>query len=83
MLRRFISGHSGTQFISAKYSADIQKALDFMHSMHPGQRVTVTQLAAISTLSLESFRKKFQSEVGEAPLQYLLHYMITKAKEQH
>ena len=82
MLWRFISGYSGTRMISKKYSPDIQKAVDHINLAPPGDSVTVSQLASVSMLSRETFRKKFQNEVGEAPIQYLLRYRIAKAKEQ-
>jgi len=82
MLWRLISGYSGTRMISGKFSADIQKAVDYINLAPPGDCVTVSRLAAASMLSRETFRKKFHSEVGEAPIQYLLRYRIAKAKEQ-
>jgi len=82
MLWRFIAGHSDAFLHSRKFSEDIQKAIDHIHLMADDNRISVSELATASMLSVESFRKRFCSEVGEAPIQYLLRYRINKAKEQ-
>jgi AraC-like DNA-binding protein len=82
MLWRFISVHPGMDVYSNKFSVGIQKAIEYIHDMPVDESVTISNLASISMMSVETFRKKFQNEVGEAPKQYLLRYRITMAKEQ-
>lgn len=82
MLWRFVSGYSDSYANHSKLSKDIQRAINYIHQLPTDDKVTVSQLAAISLLSVETFRKKFHNEVGEAPIQYLLRYRITKTKEQ-
>jgi AraC-like DNA-binding protein len=82
MLWRFISLHPGMDIYSNKFSGGIQKTIEYIHDMPVNDDVTISHLASISMLSVETFRKRFHNEVGEAPKQYLLRYRITKAKEQ-
>ena len=82
LLWHFISEHSGRDVYSSKFSAGIQKAVEFIHDMPVDDTVTISNLASISMLSIETFRKRFQNEVGEAPKQYLLRHRIAMAKEQ-
>jgi len=80
LLWKFLSESNYNAAKERKFSADIKRALDYIHTMPAAEKVTVSKLASISMLSVETFRKKFQSEIGEAPIQYLLRYRISNAK---
>jgi AraC-like DNA-binding protein len=72
---------SSISYTIQNFSPEIKHVIHYIHNISPDHKVSVTQLASESTLSVETFRKRFQSEVGESPIQYLLHHRITKAKE--
>jgi len=61
------------------YSAPIQKALRLM-SQSPSMALTVSALAETVFLSPASFQRKFQKEVGIAPIKYLRARVIAAAQ---
>jgi len=82
LLWRFLTETSGAMaWRSQTLSAEIRQAVQHIRSLPMNRKVSVTQLAAQVRMSVETFRKKFHVETGEAPIQYLLHYRITRAKE--
>ncbi len=82
LLWRFVAETSGSIPNKAQnYSPEIIHTLNFIKATPLYQRISVEDLAKASSLPVETFRKRFQSEIGEPPLQYLLHYKIAKAKE--
>ena len=82
VLWRFIANSSGISrsINGGGYSLDIQRVLDYIHTVPLDKKITVSQLADVAMLSVETFRKRFQNELGEAPIQYLLRYRISCAK---
>ncbi len=82
LLWRFIAETSGsTPFKPQNYSQEIINTINYIKTTPLNQNISVEDLARASSLPIETFRKRFQSETGESPLQYLLHYKIAKAKE--
>lgn len=77
---KFIADSSGASSGVEKLSPDIQRVLDYIHTAPLNEKISVLQLATISLLSVETFRKRFLKELGEAPIQYLLRYRISCAK---
>ena len=82
MLWRLISEHSDTYSSLNRISDTVKRAVDYIRRLPADEKVTLSQLAEVSMLPVETFRKKFHSEVGEAPIKYLLRCRIGKAKEQ-
>jgi len=82
LLWRFIAETSSSgSFKAPYYSPEIALALNYIKTSPLNQKISVEDLAKASSLTIETFRKRFQSEVGQPPLRYLLHYRIAKAKE--
>jgi len=82
LLWRFIAETSGSiPYESRNYSPEIMHAIDYLKSAPLNAKPSIDDLAKASTLSIETFRKRFRAETGEAPLQYMLRYKIAKAKE--
>jgi AraC-like DNA-binding protein len=81
-LWQFIADTSSSISYSIQnFSPEIKHAVNYIHNTPPAHKLSITQLASESSLSVETFRKRFQADVGESPIQYLLHHRITKAKE--
>jgi AraC-like DNA-binding protein len=82
LLWRFIAETSGSiPYKPQICSPEIIHTLKYIKTMPLNHKISVEDLAKESSLPIETFRKRFQSEIGEPPLQYLLHYKIAKAKE--
>ena len=62
-------------------SSEIQDILDFINSQNIVDNYTLSQLAQISRMPLETFRKRFSADVGESPIKYMLKRKIKRAKE--
>ena len=81
LLWRFISDTVGNTFYQFQsYSPEIKQAIYYIKNIPMKKKVKIAQLAEHVALSVETFRKRFQAEVGESPIQYLLHYHISSAK---
>jgi len=63
------------------FSPEVVRVFNYIKTTPLNQKISVEDLARVSSLPMETFRKKFQTETGVPPLQYLLHYKIAKAKE--
>lgn len=82
LLWRFIAETSGsTPYQPQICSPEIIRTLNYIKTTPLNQKINVEDLARESSLPIETFRKRFQSEIGVPPLQYLLRYRIAKAKE--
>ena len=78
----FIAETSGSMAYEPQIcSSEIIYVINYIKTTPLNQKISLKDLARESSLPIETFRKKFQSEIGEPPLQYLLHYKIAKAKE--
>ena len=67
--------------MNAMLSHEIAKVVDTLRSNQYKDNYTLTELAAISRMPMETFRKRFVAEVGMPPLSYLLHCKMERAKE--
>lgn len=82
LLWRFIAETSGSiQYNPQNHSPEISHTLNYIKNAPLNKKISVAELAREANLPVETFRKRFQSEIGEPPLQYLLHFRIAKAKE--
>lgn len=82
MLWRFVAETAGAAHGGRKgHSPEILRTLDYICREQPIHKISVADLAEISGLSDETFRKRFQQEVGRPPKTYLLHHRIARAKE--
>jgi AraC-like DNA-binding protein len=66
--------------LSALADPQITRSLQLMHA-HPGQSWTVQSLARAVGLSRSGFAARFSGLVGEAPLEYLSRWRMTRAAE--
>ena len=66
---------------TSKFSREIQNTIDFLNTENNLENYSLPELARISQLPLETFRKRFTSEVGESPIKYVLKYRLMQAKE--
>ena len=62
-------------------SPEIKAVLDYLESLGEFSQCSLRELAKVSGLSLETFRKRFFNETGEAPIKYMLKLQIKRAKE--
>ena len=77
-----IASHWGQPVaMNAMLSHEIAKVVDTLRSNQYKDNYTLAELAAISRMPMETFRKRFVAEVGMPPLSYLLHCKMERAKE--
>ena len=67
--------------IDAMLSHEIAKVVDALRAGQYKDNFSLAQMAAISHMPMETFRKRFVSEVGMPPLSYVLHCKMERAKE--
>ncbi|MBO5569030.1 MAG: helix-turn-helix transcriptional regulator [Clostridia bacterium] len=67
--------------IDAMLSHEIAKVVDVLRAGQYKDNYSLAQMAAISHMPMETFRKRFVSEVGMPPLSYVLHCKMERAKE--
>ena len=62
-------------------SHEIAKVVDTLRANQYRDNFSLAEMAAISRMPMETFRKRFVSEVGMPPLSYVLHCKMERAKE--
>ncbi len=67
--------------MDAMLSHEIAKVVDTLRANHYRDNFSLAEMAAISRMPMETFRKRFVSEVGMPPLSYVLHCKMERAKE--
>ena len=67
--------------MDAMLSHEIAKVVDTLRSNQYKDNFSLAEMAAISRMPMETFRKRFVSEVGMPPLSYVLHCKMERAKE--
>lgn len=82
LLYGLIATHEGMPVsMDAMLSHEIAKVIDTMRANHYRENLSLAQMAAISRMPMETFRKRFVSEVGMPPLSYVLYCKMERAKE--
>lgn len=77
-----IASHWGQPVaINAMLSHEIAKVVDALRASQYKENLSLAEMAAISRMPMETFRKRFVSEVGMPPLSYVLHCKMERAKE--
>ena len=67
--------------MDAMLSHEIAKVVDTLRADQYRNNYSLADMAAISRVPMETFRKRFVSEVGMPPLSYVLHCKMERAKE--
>ena len=67
--------------MDAMLSHEIAKVVDTLRANEYRDNFSLAEMAAISRIPLETFRKRFVSEVGIPPLSYVLRGKMERAKE--
>ncbi len=67
--------------MDAMLSHEIAKVVDTLRANQYRDNFSLAEMAAISRMPMETFRKRFVSEVGMPPLAYVLHCKMERAKE--
>lgn len=67
--------------MDAMLSHEIAKVVDALRADQYKDNFSLAEMAAISRMPMETFRKRFVSEVGMPPLSYVLHCKMERAKE--
>ncbi len=67
--------------MDAMLSHEIAKVEDTLRANQYRDTFSQAEMAAISRMPIETFRKRFVSEVGMPPLSYVLHCKMERAKE--
>ncbi|MDO4484612.1 MAG: AraC family transcriptional regulator [Clostridia bacterium] len=67
--------------MDAMLSHEIAKVVDTLRAGKYKDNFSLAEMAAISRMPMETFRKRFVSEVGMPPLSYVLHCKMERAKE--
>ena len=67
--------------MDAMLSHEIAKVVDTLRASQYKENYSLAEMAAISRMPMETFRKRFVSEVGMPPLSYVLHCKMERAKE--
>ncbi|MBQ7850631.1 MAG: helix-turn-helix domain-containing protein [Clostridia bacterium] len=67
--------------MDAMLSHEIAKVVDALRANQYRDNFSLAEMAAISRMPMETFRKRFVSEVGMPPLAYVLHCKMERAKE--
>ncbi len=77
-----IASHWGQPVaIDAMLSHEIAKVVDTLRANQYKDNFSLAEMAAISRMPMETFRKRFVAEVGMPPLSYVLHCKMERAKE--
>ena len=77
-----IASHWGQPVaMDAMLSHEIAKVVDTLRSNQYKDNFSLADMAAISRMPMETFRKRFVAEVGMPPLSYVLHCKMERAKE--
>lgn len=67
--------------MGAMLSHEIAKVVDTLRASQYKDNYSLAEMANISRMPMETFRKRFVSEVGMPPLSYVLHCKMERAKE--
>lgn len=67
--------------MDAMLSHEIAKVVDTLRAGQYKDNYSLAEMANISRMPMETFRKRFVSEVGMPPLSYVLHCKMERAKE--
>lgn len=67
--------------MDAMLSHEIAKVVDTLRANQYRDNFSLAEMAAISRMPMETFRKRFVAEVGMPPLSYVLHCKMERAKE--
>lgn len=67
--------------MDAMLSHEIAKVVDTLRANQYKDNFSLAEMAVISRMPMETFRKRFVSEVGMPPLSYVLHCKMERAKE--
>ena len=82
LLYGMIASHWGQPVaIDAMLSHEIAKVVDTLRANQYKDNFSLADMAAISRMPMETFRKRFVAEVGMPPLSYVLHCKMERAKE--
>ena len=82
LLYGMIASHWGQPVaMDAMLSHEISKVVDTLRANHYRDNFSLAEMAAISRMPMETFRKRFVAEVGMPPLSYVLHCKMERAKE--
>ena len=77
-----IASHWGQPVaMDAMLSHEIAKVVDTLRANQYRDNFSLADMAGISRMPLETFRKRFVAEVGMPPLSYVLHCKMERAKE--
>ena len=77
-----IASHWGQPVaMDAMLSHEIAKVVDVLRANQYKDNFSLADMAAISRMPMETFRKRFVAEVGMPPLSYVLHCKMERAKE--
>ena len=77
-----IASHWGQPFaMDAMLSHEIAKVVDTLRANQYKDNFSLAEMAAISRMPVETFRKRFVAEVGMPPLSYVLYCKMERAKE--
>ncbi len=76
-----LASHSGQPVaMDAMLSHEIAKVVDTLRANQYRDNFSLAEMAAISRMPMETFRKRFVAEVGMPPLGYLLFCKMERAK---
>lgn len=67
--------------MGAMLSHEIAKVVDTLRASQYKDNFSLAEMANISRMPMETFRKRFVNEVGMPPLSYVLHCKMERAKE--
>ncbi|MBQ6506427.1 MAG: helix-turn-helix transcriptional regulator [Clostridia bacterium] len=82
LLFGMIASHWGQPVaMDAMLSHEIAKVVDTLRANQYRDNLSLAEMAAISRMPMETFRKRFVAEVGMPPLSYVLHCKMERAKE--
>ena len=70
---------SNIPFLTAVTDKNLRPAIEAMHE-HPEHAWTLTQLAALSSMSRGRFAQRFKMLLGQSPIHYLTDWRLHKAK---
>ena len=82
LLYGMIASHWGQPVaMDAMLSHEIAKVVDMLRANQYRDNFSLADMASISRMPMETFRKRFVAEVGMPPLSYVLHCKMERAKE--
>ncbi len=82
LLYGLIASHWGQPVsMDAMLSHEIAKVVDWLRADQYRSNPSLAEMAAVSRMPMETFRKRFVAEVGMPPLSYLLRCKMERAKE--